>query len=266
MIDAHLHLQYCLDPNSPGEVLNQLRFLGVKLLMVNGTSPEDWGHVRKLAKEIPEVIPSFGLHPWKVDEVSSDWESLLRDLLERHPNACVGEVGLDRWMKGHDLPKQTDIFLRQLALASEWKRPASVHCLRAWGRLLDCIDDSCFDQAFLLHSYGGPSEMVEPWVNRGAYFSISGYFFRKDKTEKLKVFETVPEDRILLETDAPDMPFGDDYVRYRHAGIQNHPANIEVVYERFAEWLGKPLEAVTAQVEANFYQFLRSTPKPLEKV
>ncbi|MEM7603160.1 MAG: TatD family hydrolase, partial [Verrucomicrobiota bacterium] len=156
---------------------------------------------------------------------------------------------------GHDLALQKSVFLAQLSIADEMDRPVSVHCLQAWGSLQECLIQSSFSGSFLLHSYGGPSEMVSSWVEMGAYFSISGYFFKKEKIGKLETFRTIPEDRLLLETDAPDMGFDDDSARYFHDEPGNHPGNLEVVYEAYAGWSRKSLIDVAAMCERNFSRF-----------
>lgn len=265
MIDAHLHFQDCFSPEDEAGGIALLRSLGVKTLAVNATSPADWDRVARLADqypgdEAPEVIPFFGIHPWKVGEMEEGWEDGLSRILARYPAAGVGEIGLDKWITGHDLPIQREMFGRQLEIAASFARPVTVHCLQAWGSLFECMQESAFEGAFLLHSYGGPGEMIADWVKEGAYFSLSGYFFREAKREKLEVFASIPEDRILLETDAPDMSFDPGRSRYEAAGGKNHPANIELVYESYARFCGRSREEVVARMRRNFRSFNQRTP------
>ena len=152
----------------------------------------------------PQVIPSFGYHPWYVKERSPDWQQALLRHLEAVPSA-VGEVGLDRWVKDYDLAQQQEVFVWQLRLAAERNLPLSIHCLQAWGPLLDILRaeprPAC---GFLLHSYGGAAELVAPLTELGAYFSLPGYFAHERKTRQREAFLKVPPDRLLIETDAPD--------------------------------------------------------------
>lgn len=263
MIDAHLHLQDCVGELSSQELLTQLHDLGVTALMVNGTSPEDWNEISELASSSATIVPSFGIHPWKVENVPANWEEQLSFLLNRFPEAGVGEIGLDKWISGYDLPLQRDFFTRQLSVARNLRRHVTIHCLQAWGSLYDCLRESSFSLPFLLHSYSGPGEMLKDWVDLGAFFSISPYFFRKDKSRKLEVFKAIPEHRLLLETDAPDMAFGEGEARYHGKGMKNHPANIELLYERYAEWSGKSAGEVVKLMERNFCQFRDTTSTKL---
>lgn len=255
MIDAHLHLQDCISAGSVEKIIADLRSIGVTILSVNGTWPGDWEIVSDLSLAYKEVVPSFGVHPWNVKDLKPIWDDTLLEYLQQHPEAGVGEIGLDKWIEDYDLPTQKEVFSKQLELAAELQRPLSVHCLQAWGSLFECFEESSYKGGFLLHSYGGPVEMIEDWVRLGAFFSISGYFFREDKANKLSTFEKIPENRILLETDAPDMALSEKQVRYRAPGLKNHPANLEVVYERYGKWMGLKENEVEERMQNNFSSF-----------
>lgn len=260
MIDCHLHLQ---DPRLAGdleEILATARSIGIGRFIVNGTGPHDWEAVSQLAARYPEVTPSFGLHPWQVGNEPEGWLADLEARLLGDPGAGVGEIGLDRWIEGHDLERQTGVFLSQLELAGRLQRPLSIHCLRAWGRLAAILTEHPPGSGFLLHSYGGPAEMVERFVELGAYFSISGYFLQASKSEKLAVFDRVPQDRLLLETDAPDMTPPPERRPYRLASartdtagkVPNHPGNLIAVYDAVAERRGMSRDDLERLITRNF--------------
>ena len=110
---------------------------------------------------------------------------------------------------------------------------------------------------FLLHSFGGPREMIEPLAALGAYFSLPGYFALERKGRQRDTFRHVPSDRLLIETDAPDQSLPPDRVRYPLTDLRsgkplNHPGNLPAVYTFAAELLGVDLGALCAQVEQNF--------------
>jgi TatD DNase family protein len=210
----------------------------------------------ELARLCPRIVPSFGYHPWYVGERTEGWLRRLEDYLDRTP-AAVGEIGLDRWIKDADLPRQEEMFIAQLRLAAERNLPVSIHCLLAWGRLFELLRSEPRPRCgFLLHSYGGPAEMVAPLAALGAYFSFPGYYLNERKSRQRETFRRVPPDRLLLETDAPDQSLPAELVRYPLPNDDrgkpvNHPANIGVVYERVAEWLNEPLERLAGRIEEN---------------
>ncbi|MEM7014244.1 MAG: TatD family hydrolase, partial [Verrucomicrobiota bacterium] len=161
--DAHCHLQ-SLRLVRAGFDPSTLIDAGFKRIVVNGTQPDDWPAVAQLTELFPDVVlPSFGLHPWWAnDRPAVSWRSQLHEqLLNHRGNVAIGEIGLDRWIDDFDMPAQEEAFLWQLEIASEFDLPVSIHCLKAWGRMLGILQSNPLpERGFLLHSYSGPAEMV----------------------------------------------------------------------------------------------------------
>jgi TatD DNase family protein len=255
--DAHNHLQHAaLHPHLP-EILSTVRALPVNWMVVNGTAESDWEKVAKMAKELPFVIPSFGLHPWFLPRRSKQWAEVLRTYLTQ-TSCAVGEVGLDLWMQNSDLQLQKKILRTHLELAAEFRRPITIHCLRAWSELLELLATVPIPKCgFLLHSYSGPVRMIEKFLSFGSYFSFSGYFLNPGKEEKAQTFRQVPSDRLLVETDAPDMPLPEKRNKFplpKAAGFEspNHPANIQAVVHGLAEIRKSPEDELLRVVGRNF--------------
>lgn len=257
LYDAHNHLQDNRLAPELDAFLGSLEAEGIVKMVVNGSCEADWPKVRALAGRCSRIIPSFGYHPWYVKERSAGWQRALTEFLDETPST-VGEIGLDRWVRGHDLNDQAEVFVWQLRLAAERNLPVTIHCLQAWGRLLEILRALPLPRrGFVLHSYGGPAEMVGPLAELGARFSLPGYFAHERKTRQREAFRHVPIDRLLIETDAPDQSLPSDRVSHPlfEAGSGkpiNHPANLGAVYRFAAELTGRPLDALAAQVEENF--------------
>lgn len=257
MIDAHNHLHDARLLPSRADWLETLASLGIECAVVNGTGESDWDAVTQFATEHPWVRPSYGLHPWYVRERSPDWLVTLERLLAANPQAAVGEVGLDRWIEGHDLADQSEVLRAQLALATRHQRPVTIHCLRAWGPLAEILRTEPLPGCgFLIHAYGGPWEMTRDFLDRGAFFSFNAYFLHERKAAAREVFQRLPADRILMETDAPDMlPPPERSVHLltdAEGGPVNHPGNLALAYRSLAELRSVPLDALIAQVRENF--------------
>ena len=260
--DAHNHLQDERFAKNRSELVATAAGQGVTKMVVNGSCEEDWPLVRDLAKEFPQVLPSFGYHPWYLHERTADWKQQLVQFLESVPSA-VGEFGLDRWKPELPYDGQEEAFIWQLGIAAERNLPASIHCLQAWGRMHDLLRDNPRPaRGFLLHSYGGSKEMVGPLTKLGAYFSFPGYFMHERKERQREAFRVVPLDRLLIETDAPDQLLPDAANRFPlndAAGKPiNHPANLAAVYEFVAKERGMPLESFASQMEENFLRLFGS--------
>ncbi|KAG4176104.1 hypothetical protein ERO13_A11G222000v2 [Gossypium hirsutum] len=207
LFDAHCHLQDPRILNKAPKLISTALDSGLLNFAVNGVSEKDWHLVKEMGDKYPSVIPCFGVHPWYVPHRSPNWFTTLKEFFETTPSAAVGEIGLDKGSKGReiDFNDQIDVFRQQLELAKELKKPASVHCVRAFGDLLHIVKDiGSFPDGLLLHSYLGSAEMVPEFVKSGAYFLLSGYIMPMKVQKAKKMLKTIPLERILLESDAPD--------------------------------------------------------------
>lgn len=254
--DAHNHLQDDRFAGRQRDLLTACEKADVARMVVNGACEEDWPQVLQLARENKIVLPSFGYHPWYVYQRTPDWQKNLERFLDSVPSA-VGEIGIDRWKPGLDYVGQEEVFLAQLQIAAERNLPASIHCLRAWGRLLELLQNNPRPaRGLVLHSFGGPAEMVPALAKLGACFSFPGYFLNERKLKQREAFKAVPADRLLIETDAPDQHLPDGKNRFPLIGADgkplNHPTNLVAVYSGLAEFLGEKVESLAARVEENF--------------
>jgi TatD DNase family protein len=272
LFDAHNHLHDAWLQPHRAQVMTDLAAAGIHGAVVNGTSEADWPDVAALAAEHAFVRPSFGLHPWDAGNRSAQWLETLRAQLDAQPRAAVGEIGLDHWildrarpddprlagLRRAPLADQSEVFLAQLALATERGLPASIHCLDAFGPLFDLLRGAKLPApGFLLHAYSGPAEMVAGFAKLGAYFSFNGAFLEPRKQRLRDLYAAIPNERLLVETDAPAMRLPGAHEKFpplvaEDGSLANHPANLAATYAAFAELRGVTLEALATQVEENF--------------
>lgn len=254
IIDCHNHLHQFPHPD---EILRESLAAGITRQIVNGTCEDDWEQVSQLCLKHPQaLIPAFGLHPWHVGGQSKNWRERLRHYLCKHPAAIVGECGLDRWKVPFDEAEQQSCLNDQISLARELARPVTIHCLRAWGPLLELLKAHETLPAFLLHAYGGSREMAEQFAKLGSYFSFSGYFLQERKGAQREAFRSIPPDRLLIETDAPAMTPPPKFRSHPLPDGQNHPANLTRILPALARIRGTSLASLTALLQENTMTFL----------
>ncbi len=258
LYDAHNHLQDDRFDGKQAELVAAAEAEGVARMVVNGACEADWAQVQELAKKFTIVQPSFGYHPWYLHERTERWQEELVRYLDSTPNAVVGEIGLDKWKPDLSYEGQEEVFVWQLRLAAERNIAASVHCLQAWGPLFQLLrKEPRPERGFLLHSYGGPAEMIRPLAKLGAYFSFPGYYLLERKERQRETFKQVPLERLLAETDAPDQSLPDALNKHvltetASGKAINHPANLRAVYEGLAQLREMGVEDLAQQVEENF--------------
>ncbi|KAI5443739.1 hypothetical protein KIW84_012405 [Lathyrus oleraceus] len=152
LFDAHCHLQDSRILSKTPQLIKAAQDSGVVNFAVNGVCEQDWLSVKQLSITHPSVLPSFGLHPWYVTERSPNWFNKLKEYFDSTPSAAVGEIGLDKGSHGKkiDFSEQVEVLRQQLELAKELNKPASVHCVRAYGDLLELMKSlligSCWRQ------------------------------------------------------------------------------------------------------------------------
>jgi TatD DNase family protein len=255
LYDAHNHLHAPELSPYLDSVIEQCVALGVRGMVINGTRAADWDRVTHLselarAQAWPIAIyPAFGYHPWYLSDRPSDWYQHLTHQLDHHsaPTAAcasVGEIGLDFTRSHTNHQEQEEIFLQQLSLAAARNVPATIHCVGAWGRMLELLESSPLPQCgVLLHSFNGPPELIARLSACGAYFSLSGSCLRMSSTQLARILATVPLHRLLIETDAPaqPLPLANDPFKLQDPASgarRNHPANLPTVYAAICETLG----------------------------
>ena len=192
-IDAHCHIL-------SDENLKPATACGVGRFIVNATAPSDWNKIVETANHDNCIIGAIGVHPWYIDDLSDDWDIRLGEILSTKPNLMVGEIGLDK--KHADMEKQIAVFKRQLEIAHDLGRVVHIHCVGAWGKMMDVLRETQLPPVMLFHCFSGTPEMVSELVKMNAYFSFgAGICDEKHKTMRDAVV-AVPENRILAESDA----------------------------------------------------------------
>jgi Mg-dependent DNase len=179
--------------------------------MLCGIQPAEWSAIARAADAWPGTVPAFGVHPWNSADAIGDWLVRLRDLLGEYPHAWLGEIGLD-YLKApaSSFARQREIFAAQLRIARELRRPLNIHCLKAQddvARLLDAEYPSHGKGVCLImHSLSASRDIVGAFSARGAFFTVGPLFSRKDSERHRQCAACIPEDRLLVESDAFVVP------------------------------------------------------------
>jgi len=246
--------------------MERARLAGIEKMAVKGCCEDDWPRVVEIINRYQNAYLSFGLHPWFIGGHSNQCFQTLEDLLTTYPQASVGEIGIDHAIENRDDAEQERIFLVQLEMARKFNRPVTIHCRRAWSRLIELLDH--FGElpcGMLIHCFGGSAEVATELVKRGAYISFSGSITRPDARQAGPALRAVPNDRLLIETDAPDiLPHNIDEKLLLSGAITclvangrplNEPANLRFVLAKAAELRGVSEETLAELTFSNAERF-----------
>lgn len=247
LFDAHCHLQD--DALFPmfGKIMERAAAAGIEKLVVCGTSFRDWEKVIQCSEKYQQVFPMIGIHAWFV---SNDWKEGFQGLektVRDFPTIGIGETGLDFQERFTNRAEQEASFAAHLDLARELDRPVAVHCVKAWGRLVEILREHPAPRV-LLHAFGGSPELIPELVELNCWFSFCGNVTNPNAKRVRASATAVPADRLLIETDSPDFPpVG--------CASPNEPANLVHVARTVAELRRVSPETVAELAFSNAFEF-----------
>jgi TatD DNase family protein len=241
--DTHCHLQDSRFAGTLPDVLARARRAGVEKFVCCGSLDTDWNNVLELANHENDVIPMLGLHPWYVGEAKPGWERHLLSLL-KDGTVGVGECGLDFAIPDANHETQITALQIQWRMATELGRPLSLHCRKAFEPLFEIAKNIGLpDKGAVIHAFSGSAEQAKIAVQHGFYLSFACSLMNQKNKRARKALLAVPLERLLLETDSPDIS--------PVPGILNEPANLVPLYNAAAELMNDTLENLAAQIREN---------------
>lgn len=246
LIDTHCHLD--LDPlaGSVEAVLARARASGVEACLTIGTSVEGSRANVELARRHPMLRAAVGVHPNDADTVTDETLAQIDALAADPVVAAVGEVGLDEYRQEAAPANQRRALQGFLAIAQRRHLPVAIHCRNAYEPLLDLLREASRPAVRgVIHCASGPAEFIEGALALGFHISFAGNVTFPNAHALRQLVLLVPEDRLLIETDAPFL--APQPVR----GQPNEPAHVAHTAAALAQLRGTTPEALGASTSRN---------------
>lgn len=259
LFDSHTHLHFPQFDNDREEIIKKLRDFDIKVINV-GVDLDDSKKVVDLVKKYPDQMrASVGFHPHGAAETDINFDEL-KNLAKDNNVVAIGECGLDYHKVARE--GQKEIFIKQIELAKELKKPLILHCRSTLGTMdayedaLDILTICPISRIFgagIAHFFSGSKEIAQKFLNLGFYISFAGPITFHPSGDHPKggaipykeIVEYVPIDRILAETDSPFAA----PIPYR--GKRNEPAFVEFVVRQIADWKGVSFEEAARRTAEN---------------
>ncbi len=203
LIDTHCHLTYPGLLEQADAVVARAVAAGVSRVITIGTDSAD--HIKVLAQlqRSSAVFGALGVHPHHAHAAGADFIATLRTQFAKNCKLlAVGECGLDYHHSEAPREVQHHVFESQLALAAELNLPVILHVRDAHSDALAIIRQHP-RTAFVVHCFTGSVTDVELWLELGAYIGFTGIVTYKNASHVADACKYVPDDRLLVETDAP---------------------------------------------------------------
>jgi len=250
LFDTHAHMNDPAFDEDREAVLLSLKDKGVEYMMNVGCCLDSSKDCIAMAETYPFVYAAVGTHPDTADEVNEEVLEQYRRMAAHPKVKAIGEIGLDYYYETIPREIQQKAFRMQMELARELNMPVIVHERNAHDDGMRVVKDFK-DVTGVFHCYSGSAEMARQLVNMGWYIGFTGVLTFKNARKAVETAESIPLDRIVLETDCPFMapePF---------RGKRNDPGYLYRMAERLAEIRGISVEEVHAVTMENAKRLYR---------
>ncbi len=205
LIDSHCHLNYKGLVEDQQGVLARARAAGIGGFLNISTRQREWADVVGLAEQEPDVWASVGIHPHEADAHSDLGETMLIEAAAHPKVIAIGETGLDYYYEHSDRQTQQSLFRSHIAVARATRLPLIVHTRDAEADTEQILTEEMGKGAFpaLIHCFTASADFARKMLDLGLTISLSGIVTFKNAKDLQLIAAELPEDRLLVETDAP---------------------------------------------------------------
>jgi TatD DNase family protein len=248
LIDSHCHLEYKGLVEDQAGVLDRARLVGVGGFLSISTRQSEWDQVIATAVREPDVWASVGIHPHEADGHADMGEAALLDAAAHPRVIAIGETGLDYYYDKSDRQVQQDLFRRHIAVSRATGLPIIIHTRDAEADTAAILRDEMDKGLFpaLIHCFTASADFARIVLELGLTISLSGIVTFKNAADLQAVAAEVPEDRLLVETDAPFL------APVPNRGKVCEPAFVADTARFIAGLRGTTPEALAESTTANF--------------
>lgn len=257
-IDTHCHLDAPeFDPDRDA-VRRDARARGVAHCVIPAVERGNWERVRDLAHQHGDSY-ALGIHPLFTGAAGDDDLALLAALLDQHRDdprlVAIGEIGLDYFVKGLDPARQEQFYRAQLQLARRFDLPVVLHVRRSADRLLKALRELPV-QGGIAHAFNGSLQQARAFVAMGLKLGFGGAMTHERALQLRRLAVELPEDALVVETDAPDIPPhwlytpAAERLKGRPQG-RNAPGELPRIAGVLAQLRGVPEQALAAATARN---------------
>jgi TatD DNase family protein len=255
VIDSHCHLDNSqFDPDREA-VIDRALAAGVERMLVIGTGdgPPDLKAGIRLADRHDPIYATVGIHPHDASKATPEVYTRLRELLKHPKVVALGEIGLDYHYDHSPREVQRAVFLEQMLIAGEARKPIVIHTREAWEDTIALLETYWrpYGLGGIMHCFSGNPDQAALSVDLGFHLSFGGIVTFPKSADVQEAARRTPPDRLLIETDAPylaPVPF---------RGKRNEPAFVVETARKLADLRGVTAEEIARITSANFLELCK---------
>ena len=254
LVDSHCHLDNPqFDPDRES-VIQRALAAGIERMVVIGTGdgPPDLEAGIRLADRYEPIYATVGIHPHDASKATPETYQRLAEFLMHPKVVALGEIGLDYHYDHSPRDVQREVFLEQMRIASNARKPIVIHTREAWEDTLALLEEHWKPTGFggIMHCFSGSPGEAERCIALGFHLSFGGIITFPKSAGVQEAARTAPANRILIETDAPYL------APVPHRGKRNEPAFVAETARKLAQLRGVTPEEIAQLTTANFKALL----------
>ncbi|QQS16503.1 MAG: TatD family hydrolase [Neisseriales bacterium] len=244
LVDSHCHLHFPGLVESIPDVILRMQKAQINYALTVATCQTEWSIIKTLVEQYTPLFGAIGIHPDLPDKTPCNQAILLA--ASKHPKiVALGEAGLDYHYVPDAASYQQERFIVHLEAAKSAKLPIIIHCRDATADML-AILKAVAPVSGVMHCFSENCEVAKTLLDLGLYISLSGIVTFKNAKTLQDVANYLPQDRLLIETDAPYL------APVPHRGQPNEPSYVYHVAKYIAHLRGIPLDILADAITQNF--------------
>jgi TatD DNase family protein len=263
MIDSHVHLDHAAFSGDLDQVLARAVEDGVSAVVNVGYDRESARATAAFVDRYPFFFGIVGTHPHDASKHDADYESELKDLLDRPRILGVGEVGLDYYYDHSPREVQRNVFRRMLRLSRLKDKPVVIHCRDAAEDALEILSSERIQFRGIFHAFNGDAAMALRVTELGFHLGIGGVATYKN-SKLVEILRAIPLERIVLETDSPYL------APHPFRGRRNEPSLLSFVVKVLSDVHGVAPAEIVRRTTDNFCSAIHlergALPSPVYKI
>jgi TatD DNase family protein len=256
LIDSHCHLDFPDFAPELDAVVDRARAAGIGRMVTISTRVRRFDQLEAITSRYDDVYCSIGTHPHHAAEEPDVTTADLIKIAADNKVVAIGEAGLDYHYDNSPRDAQERGFRTHIAAARETGLPLVIHAREADDEVARILEEETGKGAFpfVLHCFTGGPDLARRGVALGGYVSFSGILTFKTGAPLREIAAQLPEDRILVETDAPYLAPGP------WRGKRNEPSYVVETARVLAESRNVTPDAIAAATTRNFFRLFNKVP------
>ncbi|MFC2067488.1 TatD family hydrolase [Chloroflexota bacterium] len=252
IIDTHAHLdmtQFDIDRTA---VINRASNVGVSTIITVGIDLNSSKSAIRLAESYTKILATVGFHPHEVSSMKKMDIDTMTEMATHPKVVAIGEIGLDYYRNRSARETQVQALRWQLEIAERLDLPVIVHCRQADESMFAILHNWAIatkrttkKPRGVIHCFSGSIESAQKYLSLGFFIAFGGYVGYSSSIHLRSVIASIPEDKLVVETDCPFLP------PQKYRGQRNESSYLPLTVAVIAEARGLSLEAVARSTTEN---------------